>query len=62
MIDRVQKNYLGFVDPTLLFTSEPRLVLGERQDGLVQVGGRLAVDGDGVGRRVRLEVASQGAA
>ena len=60
---------LGFAksrvrDPanTFISTSEPRLVLGERQDGLVEVGGRLAVDGDSVGRRVRLQVAAQGPA
>ena len=62
MIDRVQKIILGLSIRHFFFTSEPRLVLGEWQDGLVQVGGRLAVDGDGVGRRVRLEVASQGPA
>ncbi len=38
---------------------EPRLVLGEGQDGLVEVGRGLTVDGDGVGRRVRLDTAPQ---
>ncbi len=38
------------------------LVLGERKDGLIQVCGRLAVDGDGVGCRVRLKFAAEGSA
>ena len=38
---------------------EPRLVLSEGQNGLVEVGRGLAVDGDGVGRRVRLDAAPQ---
>ena len=41
---------------------KPCFVFRQRQNGLVEVGGGLAVDGDGVGRGVRLDAAPQRAA